>query len=162
VISGYLRNHRQLRTPHPLLKVGSAGALPSTPHDVSVVIFNPPRRHHRPIHEAWRAVRENNVPNRPLIVTIVSSYAPSRGPIISHGRSALTSSAPLHHCWAHTAFTWLYVALCFKQRCKKAVEAREPAPLTHLKQSILAKVVTLGAQRAISDIYPHGFILLPP
>jgi hypothetical protein len=136
--------------------------LPSTPHDVSVVIFNPPRRHHRPIHEAWRAVRENNAHNRPLIVTIVSSYAPSRSLIISHGRSALTSSAPLHHRWAHTAFTWPFIALRIKQWWKKAVEAREPAPLTHLQQSILAKVVTFGAQRAITVIYPRGFILLPP
>jgi hypothetical protein len=49
------------------------------------------------------------------------------------------------------------MAVCIEQRWKKAVEAREPAPLTHLEQSIFAKVVTLEAQRAISDIYPRDF-----
>jgi hypothetical protein len=52
--------------------------------------------------------------------------------------------------------------VCIERRWKKAVEAREPAPLTHFQQSIFAKVVTLGAQRAINDIYPRDFNLLPP
>jgi hypothetical protein len=77
--------------------------------------------------------------NRPVTVSIVSSFAPSRGPIISYGRCALTSSAPLHHRWAHTASTCLYVALCFKQRWHKAVEAREPAPVTHLHRAFSQK-----------------------
>jgi hypothetical protein len=52
------------------------------------------------------------------------------------------------------------MAVRFKQRLKKTVEAR--APLTHLEQSIFAKVGTLGAQRAISDIYARVFNLLTP
>jgi hypothetical protein len=84
-----------------------AGAPPSTPQDVYVGISHPLRRHQRPFHEVWWVVRENGAPIGPATVSIVSRYAPSRGPIIvhpSHGRSALTSSAPPHHRWAHIAF----------------------------------------------------------
>jgi hypothetical protein len=61
------------------------------------------------------------------IVSIVSRYAPGRGPIIiapsAHGCSALTKNAPPHHRWAHTAHILPFVAVCIKQRWKKAVEA---------------------------------------
>jgi hypothetical protein len=54
------------------------------------------------------------------------------------------------------------MAKSVKQRWPQALEAREPAPLTHLQQRIIAKIGTLEAQHAVSDIYPRDFKRLSP
>jgi hypothetical protein len=106
------------------------------------------------------------VPNRPDTYIHVSRYARPQRPILlrlsDHGRTALTRHAPLHHHRPCTASTRPFKAVVVGQRWPKALEAREPAPLTHLQQRIIANISTLEAQHTVSDIYPRDFKQLCP